>query len=309
MAKAMRHAEARVRGATVMPARRRLLRGAAMLAGAMLAAGCAPAAGLGGLMIPRDGYRREAGLAYGDAPRQRLDVYRPDVSGADAVAAPAPVVVYLYGGSWRSGERGYYHFIGEALTSRGFVAVVPDYRLYPEVRFPAFVEDGARAVQWVRAHIAGFGGDPGRIFLMGHSAGAHIAALLAVDRGYLDSVAVPHAAIRGLIGLAGPYAIDPGAYRFTRKVFAGIEDARTVQPAALVSGDEPPALLLHGLDDRVVPPDNSRAFAQRLQAHGRPAESVEYADTGHIDLVLALGHPFRRPGGIRDRIAAFIAAH
>jgi acetyl esterase/lipase len=277
---------------------------AGALAGVLVLAGCAPAASLGGLMIPTTGHRLEAGITYGDDPRQRLDVYRPD-----GVTEPVAVVVFLYGGSWRSGERGYYRFIGEALTSRGFVVVVPDYRLYPQVRFPAFVEDGAQGVRWVHGNIARFGGDPGRIFLMGHSAGAHIAALLAVERRYLEAVQVPPTAIRGLIGLAGPYALDPSAYRFTRKVFAGIEDPRIVQPAALVSGDEPPVLLLHGLDDRLVPADNSRAFAANLAAHGRSAESLEYAETGHIDLVLALGHPFRRPGGIRDRIAAFITAH
>lgn len=263
------------------------------------------AAALGGLVIPRHGHHVERGLAYGDDPRQRLDVYRP-AAATHAATLPAKVIVYFYGGSWRSGERGYYRFVGEAFASRGFVVVVPDYRLYPDVRFPAFVEDGAQAVRWVYDHIAGFGGDGQRVFLMGHSAGAHTAALLAVDGRYLASAGVPAAAIRGLIGLAGPYAIDPDQYRLTRAVFAGSADRRTAQPTALVTPTAPPALLLHGADDRLVSSANSEAFAEALRAHGGCAESVILADAGHIDLVLALGHPFRRQGGIRDRIAAFI---
>ncbi len=205
--------------AVIHSRRRGVLRALAAIAGLSGLAGCAPmAAALGGLVIPRHGHHVERGLAYGDEARQRLDVYRP-AAATPAATLPAKVIVYFYGGSWRSGERGYYRFVGEAFASRGFVVVVPDYRLYPDVRFPAFVEDGAQAVRWVYDHIAGFGGCGQRVFLMGHSAGAHTAA---------------------------------------------------------------------------------------LRAHGGCAESVILADAGHIDLVLALGHPFRRQGGIRDRIAAFI---
>lgn len=285
--------------------RRRLLRLMSGLAGLAALAGCAPAAAtLGGLFIPRDGLRVDQGLAYGPEARHRLDVYRPE-----AIEASAKVVIFFYGGSWRSGERGYYHFVGEALASSGVIVVVPDYRVYPEARFPAFVEDAARAVRWVADNIAGFGGDERRLFLMGHSAGAHIAALLVVDPAFLAAAGVPADAIAGLIGLAGPYAFDPTAYRSTRAVFAGLADVRRAQPAALVAAAGPPVLLLHGLDDRVVRPDNSRALAAGLRAQGGVVEVVEYAETGHIDLVVALGHPFRRPGGIRDRIADFIDRH
>lgn len=296
--------------AVIHSRRRGVLRALAAIAGLSGLAGCAPmAAALGGLAIPRHGHHLEHGLAYGDEARQRLDVYRPAAATPAATLPaklPAKVIVYFYGGSWRSGERGYYRFVGEAFASRGFVVVVPDYRLYPDVRFPAFVEDGAQAVRWVYDHIAGFGGCGRRVFLMGHSAGAHTAALLAVDGRYLAAAGVPAAAIRGLIGLAGPYAIDPAQYRLTRAVFAGSADRRTAQPTALVTPTAPPALLLHGARDRLVSPANSEAFAAALRAHGGCAESVILADAGHIDLVLALGHPFRRQGGIRDRIAAFI---
>lgn len=276
--------------------------GSAGLAGL---AGCTSAAAtLGGVLIPRSGYRVYDGFAYGDDARQRLDVYRPD-----GLAAPGKVVVFFYGGSWRSGARGAYRFVGEALASRGFVVVIPDYRLYPQVRFPAFVEDGARAVGWAHERIGAFGGDGTRIFVMGHSAGAHIAALLAIDRRYLRADGVPAAGIAGLIGLAGPYAFDPLAYDISRDVFAGADDPAATRPLALVSGDEPPALLLHGADDRVVLPVNSQALAASLRAHGGETEWIAYPDTGHIDLIVALASPFRRRGGVRDRIASFIDRH
>jgi len=179
--------------------RRRLLGGAL----AALAAGCAPVS-LINRLTPTDTYRREPGLAYGPHARQRLDAYLPA-----AGASRAPVVLFFYGGAWRSGDRADYLFVGEALASRGIVALVADYRLYPEVRFPAFVADAALAAAWAVTHAAQFGADPGRLFVMGHSAGAYNAAMIALDRSYLAAADADPAAIRGLIGLAGPYDFLP----------------------------------------------------------------------------------------------------
>ena len=141
--------------------------------GGVAAAGCSPAVVLNALAP--DGLAREAGLAYGEGPSRRLDVYAPPAAGG-----PRPVVVFFYGGSWQNGKREDYRFAGAALAAEGFVAMVPDYRKYPEVRFPGFVEDGASAVAWARREAARFGGDPSKLWVMGHSAGAHIAALLAL---------------------------------------------------------------------------------------------------------------------------------
>src|SRR5687767_4233845 len=134
-------------------------------------------------MVPTGGYVRTRDVAYGTLPRQKLDVYRP--RGATSLS---PLVVFFYGGDWQTGSKRDYRFVTQALASRGFVAVMPDYRLYPEAVFPAFVEDGALAVRWARNHAALIGGDGRRIHLMGHSAGAHIAALLTLDEHYLRDV-------------------------------------------------------------------------------------------------------------------------
>lgn len=266
--------------------------------------GCWPLATLNRVLIPGDGFALDRGIAYGPEPRQRLDVYTP----VRPQAAAHPVVVFFYGGSWQSGSRAYYRFIGEALTAHGAVTVVVDHRLYPEVVFPAFVADAAQAVAWVNGNIAAFGGDPDRIFLMGHSSGAHIAALLATDRTYLRRVNVPTASVRGLIGLAGPYAIDPFRYRSTRPIFAGLATPAPMQPLSFVTGGEPPMLLLHGSRDETVYPANSHALAAAVRTAGGEAEVVE-ADSGHIELVLTLVRPLKSRTGTLERIAAFIADH
>jgi len=248
---------------------------------------CSPATLLNAI-LSGEGYVSHTNLAYGEADRQVLDVYVPDQS-----ASAAPVIVFFYGGSWKSGSRETYRFIAESFAPAGFVVVVPDYRLYPEVRFPAFVEDGAHAVRWVRDNIRNYGGDPERIILMGHSAGAHTAALLAFDERYLARAGVPATALRGLIGVAGPYAFDPLAYRSTRPIFSGVADIDTARPVTFVGGEDIPALLLHGADDTTVLPMNTEALADRIGKAGGRAATHVYPDTGHIGIVLSFAPPFR----------------
>lgn len=268
-------------------------------------AGCSPLVALNDWLVPGEGHVRHADIAYGTWPRQTLDVYRP--WPIEAEAEPAPVVVFFYGGSWSSGERGAYRFVGEALTSRGFVAVIPDYRVYPDVRFPAFVDDAAQAVRWVEDNIGRYGGDARAIVLMGHSAGAHIAAMLIADDRYLDRAGARASAIRGFVGLAGPYAFDPLAYGSIRPIF---QDANVpTMPIGLIDGDEPPMLLLHGAGDRTVQPENSRELAKRSRLAGGLAELVEYDDLGHIGILLVLAYPLRGAAGMLDRIAAFVDGH
>jgi acetyl esterase/lipase len=275
--------------------------------GAIAVAACSPLTTLNTVLVPKNGFKDERSIAYGPLDRHRLDVYRP-VAGTMTASQPAKVVIFFYGGSWKSGERSYYRFVGEALTSRGFVAVVPDYRLYPDTTFPGFVEDGARVVRWVRDNIALHGGDPERIVLMGHSAGAHIAALLAANGHYLAQVQVPSESIRGFVGLAGPYAFDPLRYRMTRPIFGALDEPAPSQPITFVDGDEPPMLLLHGTRDQIVLPDQSRLFAAHVRARGGHADLVEYPDLGHIGIVLALASPFRAEDGILAQASDFIGA-
>jgi acetyl esterase/lipase len=209
-----------------------------------------------------------------------LDIYRPQ--GAKSAA---PVVVFFYGGSWHDGNRAYYRFVGEALSRRGMLVIIPDYRKAPANIFPAFMEDGAAATAWTRAHAREFGGDPARIFLMGHSAGAHIAALLATDQRYLEKWQMQPRDLAGVIGLAGPYDFLPITEPRIKEVFGSEANWPMSQPVNFVDGDEPPFLLLHGGSDRRVWQRNSEQLASRLNAAGEAVTLRIIPHTGHVGLV------------------------
>ena len=248
----------------------------------------------GGASVTRD-------LAYGTDERQRLDVYRPRTA-----AARAPVVVFVYGGGWRAGHKEAYGFVGAALASRGLTVVVPDYRLFPEVRFPSFVEDVASAVRWTRENISSGDGEAPPLILMGHSAGAHIAALLATDPSYLAGRGEGEIPVAGLIGLAGPYTFDPTTFETTREIFAGVTDVSRTRPTALVTEKNPPALLMHGLGDDTVKVWNTREFAEALAGAGVEVDKIEYPGLGHAGLLLSLSRPLRWRNDALERILHFV---
>jgi acetyl esterase/lipase len=275
-----------------------------MFLGLVLAlAACSPFTVLNAT-IGEDGYTVRSGIRFGPDVRHGLDVYVPRRR-----AGPLPVVVFFYGGSWRGGERADYLFAAEALTSRGYVAIVPDYRLFPDVRFPAFVEDGAKAVRWVLDNIAGFGGDPKRVYLMGHSAGAHIAAMLTVDERYLAAEGVPRNAISGMIALAGPYAFYPSRTANVAPIFAHLADENAARPIRFVDGDEAPMLLLHGEDDDTVFLFNTFDLSKKVRDAGGSARHIIYPDVGHLGILFALARPFRDIAPVLNDAAAFIDGH
>lgn len=282
--------------------RRQLLAaiGLSGIAGA-LASACSPVALLNGA-APSDTYRRSGGIAYGALPRQMLDAYQPA-----ATSAEAPIVVYFYGGAWRNGARGDYLFVGEALAACGCVALLADYRLYPEVRFPGFVEDGAAAVAWARRHAPQFGGDPRRLFVMGHSAGAHIALMLATDERYLAVAGMQPRELAGAIGLAGPYDFLPITSRRTAAIFDPPERWPQSQPINFVSGREPPLLLLTGDDDNIVSPGNTTRLAAKVRGLGGKVEVIRYPGESHRSIIAALAAPLRKRYRVHDDIAGFIA--
>ncbi len=251
--------------------------------------------------VPADGHVVHGGIAYGDHVRQRLDVYVPE-----PVPSAAPVVVFFYGGRWRSGDRDFYRFVGQALASRGYVAVIADYRLYPEVRFPDFVEDGARAVRWARAHARDHGGDPRKIFVMGHSAGAHIAALLALDPRYLQALGGDRSWLSGMIGLAGPYDFLPLTDDDLKDIFGPPERHPLSQPVSHVDGRNPPLLLLHGRADSAVWPRNTLNLAARVRAAGGPVQTAIYPVMGHVRIVAGLAAPLRFTSPVLDDVVNFI---
>lgn len=219
---------------------------------------------------------------YDESLGLKLDVHRPG-----SILAKPPIAVFFHGGSWRSGSRAEYGFVGEALARRGIIAIIPDYRVFPQVRFPEFEFDAAHAVRWVFDHADELGGDRQRIFLVGHSAGAQIAALLGTDQHYLASVGLVPKDLAGIVGLSGPYDFLPLTDPDLIEVFGEKKDWPASQPVNFVDGDEPPFLLLHGLADRVVWPRNSTSLQARLQKVGVPVQLITYPSIGHFRIAAA----------------------
>jgi len=282
---------------------RNLCRLLALCAGILLLGGCADmffatVGAIGGA----SGVDEHRGVMFDAARELRLDVYAPKA------AVSAPVVVFFYGGSWEFGKRRWYRYVGDALARNGVIVLIPDYRKYPDVQFPKFMHDAARAVAWAREHAREFGGDPRRLFVMGHSAGGQIAALLACDKRYLETVNLKPRDLAGMIGVAGAYAFLPFV-EHEAEIFGN--DARgryDSQPINFVDGDEPPMLLLQGEDDDEVPPHNAQAMAERAQAMDGTAHLKLYPAVGHSSILLgfARGSAGHAPA-LRDTLE-FIAA-
>jgi acetyl esterase/lipase len=244
-------------------------------------------------------YDRHADRAYGALARQKLDVYAPHE------ARNRPVVIFWYGGSWKHGSKADYRFVGAALAERGFVAVVPDYRLYPAVAFPAFCEDGAHALAWVEAHAQEFGGDPQRIVLMGHSAGAQIAAFIAYNHAFVERAGGSARSIVGLVGLSGPYVLITDTHEL-RATFPPPFTEGDWQPLAFVDARSPPTLLLHGLDDTEVEPEQSVALRDALVANHVAVEMRLYAHRRHGDTLAPFAWLARRRSSAYEDSVAFI---
>jgi acetyl esterase/lipase len=276
--------------------------------GLLALAGCSAAGLLNGVSrLSGDGGTRLAmrGAAYGPLPRNKLDVWVP----AARTASPLPVVIFFYGGGWVSGDRGDYGFAGRAFAARGFVTIVADYRLVPEVRFPAFLQDGALAVKWARDHVAEFGGDPKRISLAGHSAGAYEAAMLALDPHYLRDVGVDPKIVRAATLLAAPTDFYPFTEMRGRDALGQWPNPRETQPISFARADAPPILLMHGTADTVVRPYNSQHLAAKLTRFGATAELRLYPGKNHVDLVKSLSPLFRGTTPALADSVAFLDAH
>ncbi|USX25418.1 alpha/beta hydrolase [Oxalobacteraceae bacterium OTU3CINTB1] len=264
-------------------------------------AACSPLTALNALS-PGGASERTAGLSYGEGPRRMLDVYRPkDANGK------APVVVFFYGGNWVAGERADYAFVGRALASRGIVTVVADYRLYPEVSYPDFLDDAAQAVAWAARQAGRYGGDPRRLYVMGHSAGAYNAAMVALDERWLKKQGMSIGDLRGWIGLAGPYDFLPIENPTTKPVFHFPDSPPESQPVRHVSAASPPALLIAARSDKLVDPQrNTGHLAERLRANHVDVKELYYDKVSHTTLVGSIAAPLRWLAPTLDDVAAFI---
>jgi len=286
------------------PIRRRFVATILLLLGSGLLTGCQAAlfGGLNASTGKTDVVVRQD-VVFDPSHQLALDVYR--LPGTEH----APVVVFFYGGSWKSGKRSWYRWVGEALAQRGLVVVIPDYRLWPNVRLDGFMQDAAHAVAWTHAHAAEYGGNSAQLFVMGHSAGAHIGALLATDVHWLNAVGMQPRDLSGFIGLAGPYDFLPLKDPDFIDMFGSTHDEQLhSQPVHYVDGDEPPMLLMQGTTDKIVWPRNAQSLASALQREGEPVELKMYPDIGHTAILLALSRPFRGKAPALDDTVGFIQA-
>lgn len=246
-------------------------------------------------------YSVKRDIQYADGAVHRLDVYVPAAAGM-----ARPVIVFFHGGGWDSGSKAQYRFVAAALLTRGYVVVLPEYRRYPQGRFPGFVADAAQAVAWTRRHAAELGGDPAKLFLMGHSAGAHIAAMLNFDARFLRAAGVEPSSIKGFIGLAGPYDFLPLDTARLQAIFAPAERYADSQPINFVDGGEPPSLLLHGLADATVWPRNSQHLAAKIRERGGRVAERYYAGVGHGGILAGLSVYYRNRRTVLEEIGNFV---
>ncbi len=273
---------------------------------ACLSSACTPVKVLNSL-VPETSYELVSAIEYGANARQQLDIYRPKT--AEKSAALKKVIIFYYGGNWDSGERADYKFVAEALTSQGFIVVIPDFRLYPEVLFPGLMADPATAAKWVKANINQYGGDANKVFLAGHSSGAHLVVMMAINPEYLAQASLKPNDFAGVIGLAGPYDFLPLKSDRLKVIFGSDAEQWKSQPINFVDGKNPPLLLAVGMKDGTVWPRNSINLAKKIKDNNGLVEVAEFANYGHIDMVTKLAKPLRGDGELLKAITLFINSH
>ncbi len=268
---------------------------------ALLTSGCmAAATGIANAPVAFSDITIKRDIAYAPGEAGRLDIYLPPA----ATAKPWPVIVFFYGGKWTTGKKEYYAFVGHALATRGYMVVIPDYRQYPDVRFPAFIEDTAAATAWTVKNITAYGGDSGRVYLSGHSSGAHMAALVAADPRYLAAYDLQRTAIRAFAGLAGPYDFVPEEPDL-KDMFGPPERYPQMQVTTFIDGGQPPMLLQHGADDDTVWQLNLEKLKSGIDRAGGVVETRIYPDMGHAGIVANLSWVSRKQVVADDMIAFF----
>lgn len=251
-------------------------------------------------LTPSGGYRSAADITYDAGHKLTLDLYTP------VRASAAPIVVFFHGGRWQDGVPADFRFVGQALASRGFVAIVPQVRQYPDGGFDDFMRDAAQAVRWAQQNGPRYGGDPDKLFVMGHSSGAHIAAMLALDPQWLAGAGTDRKALRGMIGLAGAYAFLPITAPDLADIFGPTDRYDLTQPVNFADMDAPPLLLLHGEDDQTLSPDNTRRLADAVAGAGGAVETVFYPDMSHSWILATLAAPLRNGSDVLEHIVEFV---
>lgn len=235
------------------------------------------------LVLPKDRVGRvENNIAYGAHERHRLDVYCPHDDGEKR-----PVLMFVYGGGWRDGGRAEYEFVGRAFAAAGFVTLVPDYRLVPEIHFPDFLSDLGLALHWMRVNVGAYGGDTNRIFLMGHSAGAYNVMMLGLAGQHFGAPDL-NGNLRGIVGLSGPCDFYPFDVAAAINTFSRAAEPRLTQPVALVERGAPPVMLAHGKSDVTCGLYNSENLASKIRSLDGDVVEHYYDGVGHPDTLISL---------------------
>jgi len=243
-------------------------------------------------------------IAYAPGDRHGLDIYVSLAPGA-----PRPVVVFFHGGGYDSGDKADLAWLGAALARRGYVVVVPDFRLYPQVIWPAFLQDCAAAVRWTRDNAARYGGDPSKLVLMGHSSGAYNAISLAVDRRWLGEVGMdPDRDLRAAVGLSGPYDDMQTTNLKIQTIFGPKRQWPDTQPVNHAHGRSPPLLLITGDRDDIVDPVESDMLAENVRKSGGVVKLIHYPTLDHTGTLEALVPQKGKNPQVMDDVTAFISA-
>nr|WP_297349449.1 alpha/beta hydrolase [uncultured Glaciecola sp.] len=224
-------------------------------------------------------------IPYGSESWQKLDIYR-----AQDADENTPVIVFFFGGGWSWGDKKYFEFVADSFVRKGYTVAIPNYVLYPKGKFPQFVEDGAKAIVWVKNNIEKYQGSADKVFLVGHSAGAYIAAMAAIDKRYLHQAGEDMLFIKGVAGIAGPYNFTPKAQEYV--AIFGEENFEIMKVANHMTGGEPPMILLHGNGDTTVGRFNQETMVTALAQGNVKYKSVLYNDDiTHTKILLKL-HPW-----------------
>ncbi len=222
-------------------------------------------------------------ISYGNHDRQKLDIYIPKIEKEE----PLPVIVFFHGGRWTFGSKDQYKFVGMTLSNMGYIVVLPNTRLYPEVKHPTFVEDGAKAVAWVYNNVAEYGADD-NLFLSGHSSGAHIASLIVADESYLSGYDLSPDIINAFAGLSGPYDFVPQDNDLKDMFGATESEFSKAMTTPYIDGNEPPMLLIYGQKDEQVWARNHELLSDKIREKGGQVEVKLYPEADHTDTVSAL---------------------
>ena len=286
--------------ANFQQSRRQLLNGFGVIIASTITSGCSHL--LTGITRLDSNVAVKPGIAYGPHPRQRIDMYLPE-----SVGPGTSINLFLYGGSWRWGSRNRYAFLGYALAKRGIAVALADYRLYPEVQFPVFNADAARAAAWLVENHAAFGMGQ-TLNILGHSAGAHIGASIIVDPQYLNAYDCDPKSIKKFVGLSGPYGFKPSTIPLVADIFSTARPETAAIPLTLVRKIKTKMLLLHGETDNVVSSANSHAMAEAVMKNGGSAILKIYPNVGHRGILLAITGPFSGLAPTLEDIVSFLVA-